>query len=503
MPELQNLLRQRLARAENIAPVHPDADTITAYVEQSLPTAERQTVLAHLAVCEPCREVVALSQPEFGGLSVSQTVLKPVPVSVWRRLFAPGFGLAASVAVMALIAVLVLQLPHRAAQQAAQEQQAKVTVPANQAAPIENGNSTPPQTVDNYTAANQTSADQTSTSQAATTKPESAGAFDRARSPKAMQALDRREEAVNMTSANVVAAPAPAPPAKTPALTAGLPKKDYVNTNFFANSDDTVVLHGQNNTGQSSAGQSGNAGPSAPQAKVATANRSLAYTDKLSSFSDIPAGAAGKPSLQFLTPTSPPERFSCTLCKVAQVTAHSLRLHTVTPALRASTLGYSALGGPGMFSNTLEKSQPSEVVAAPEKNEGGSLANSDALSRSALGMSNFKPSTASVPTVWKVAGGKLIKSSGQSQWEDAYPAAGIEFSAVNARGKDIWAGGSDAMLIHSHDAGLTWEVVKMGNAATGRIVSILAGAFNLHVKTSENQLWLSTDGGKTWTLGSE
>ena len=493
MPELPNLLRQRLAQAENTAPAHPDADTITAYVEQSLPTAERQTVLAHLAVCEPCREVVALSQPEFAVLSAPQTVIKPAPTFAWRRLFAPGFGLAASVAVMALVAVLVLQLPHKAAQQAAQEQQAKVTVPANQTAPIENGNSIPAQTADGYTAANQTAP-----SQAANTKPESADVFDRSRSPKAIQALDRREETVSVTSANILTAPAPAPPAKAPALTAGLPKKDYVNTNFFANSDDAVVLGESSNAGQSS-----NAGPAAPQAKTAAANRSFAYADRISSFSDIPAGAAGKPNLQLMTPAPPPERFGCALCKVAQATAHSLRLHTVTPALHASTLGYSALGGPGMFSNTLEKSQPSEVVAAPEKNEGGSLANSDALSHGALGISNFKSSTDSEPAVWKVAGGKLIKSSGQSQWEDAYPAAGIEFSAVNARGKDVWAGGSDAMLIHTHDAGLTWEVVKLGNAATGRIVSILAGAFNVHVKTSDNQLWLSTDGGKTWALGSE
>ena len=501
MPELQNLLRQRLARAENTAPVHPDADTITAYVEQSLPTAERQTVLTHLATCEPCREVVALSQPELSVLSASQTVIKPAPASAWRRLFAPGFGLAASVAVMALIAVLVLQLPHRASQQAAQEQQAKVIVPAKQAAPIENGNSIPAQTADNYTTANQTSADQisanqTSTSPAAKAKPESADVVDRSQNPKAIQALDRSEETIEVTSANVLVA-APAPPAKAPALTAGLLKKDYVNTNFFANSDDAVVLGGQNNAGQNSS-----AGP-APQAKAANTNHSFAYTDKISSFSDIPANAAGKPSLQLLTPSSPPERLTCTLCKVAQATAHTLRLRTVTPALHASTLGYSALGGLGMFSNTLEKGQPSEISAAPEKNEGGSLANSDALSRSALGMSSLRSSSDSVPTAWKVAGGKLVKASGQSQWEDAYPAAGIEFSAVNARGKDVWAGGSDAMLIHSRDAGLTWEVVKLGNTATGKIVSILAGAFNVHVKTSDNQLWLSTDDGKTWTLGSE
>ena len=43
MPELSNLLRQRLAATENGgAPAHPDADTLTAYVEQSLAAAERQ-----------------------------------------------------------------------------------------------------------------------------------------------------------------------------------------------------------------------------------------------------------------------------------------------------------------------------------------------------------------------------------------------------------------------------------------------------------------------------
>ena len=90
MPELPNLLRQRLAATENgDAQAHPDADTLTAYVEQSLPTAERQTVVAHLAVCEPCREVVALSQPELLEVA-AQTVLKPAPVSGWRRLFTPG-----------------------------------------------------------------------------------------------------------------------------------------------------------------------------------------------------------------------------------------------------------------------------------------------------------------------------------------------------------------------------------------------------------------------------
>src|SRR5437868_14433181 len=106
MPELSNLLRQRLAGTENgpapvhpeatthpEATVHPDADTLTAYVEQLLTAAERKTVIAHLSVCEPCREVVVLSQSELPGLA-TQTVLVPAPVSRWRRLLRPAFGLA-------------------------------------------------------------------------------------------------------------------------------------------------------------------------------------------------------------------------------------------------------------------------------------------------------------------------------------------------------------------------------------------------------------------------
>ena len=115
MPELPNLLRQRLAATENgETQAHPDADTLTAYMEQSLPPAESKTVVAHLSVCEPCREVVALSQalmvqPE------SQTVLR-------QPLFPAGDGCLArllarlpSVAAMAVIAVMVLQLPQTSA----------------------------------------------------------------------------------------------------------------------------------------------------------------------------------------------------------------------------------------------------------------------------------------------------------------------------------------------------------------------------------------------------
>jgi hypothetical protein len=43
---------------------HPDADQLSAFIEQALPAHERSSILAHLAVCADCRAVVALAMPE-------------------------------------------------------------------------------------------------------------------------------------------------------------------------------------------------------------------------------------------------------------------------------------------------------------------------------------------------------------------------------------------------------------------------------------------------------
>jgi hypothetical protein len=42
---------------------HPGADLLSAFAEQALSVAERENVLAHLAICGNCREVIALALP--------------------------------------------------------------------------------------------------------------------------------------------------------------------------------------------------------------------------------------------------------------------------------------------------------------------------------------------------------------------------------------------------------------------------------------------------------
>lgn len=483
MPELPNLLRQRLAATDNgETQAHPDAEMLTAYMEQSLTPAESKTVVAHLAVCEPCREVVALSQAVMAQPD-TQAVLTPAPVARWRRLFTPVFGAAAAVAAMAVIAFMVFQLPQKNPQQAlnnpasqpAQEtQQAKATSAGEQASP-ESKAAAP--------------------TQHAEMRPEPSAASDLVAAAKETQ--ERLEDSGRAKTAKKLASAAPmaaAPAASAenvPVLTAALPRKDYVNTNFFnANGPDKIVVDSQ-----------GNNLPAAPQPQPgATSTVFNTANNKITIFADLPANAADKSNVRLLTPTPSQEHLGCTVCKIVQSTAHTLgfRNPVRAPALRAGALSSSALGGPGMFSGAIEKNQPAEISAAPARADSDSFAASSSLSAGAMA---YRSADSATPT-WKVADGKLMKFSGQAQWEDANPIAGstMEFSFVNARGSDVWAGGSHASLIHSRDGGRTWETIKLGDNASGMIVSIIAGTMSVQVKTSDNQTWSSADGGKSWML---
>src|SRR6476661_5999380 len=281
MPELPNLLRQRLAATETgETQAHPDADTLTAYMEHSLPAAESKTVVAHLAVCEPCREVLALSQAVMAQPK-TQTVLAPAPVSRWRKLFTPVFGAAAAVAAMAVIAVMVLQLPqknpqpgstgatansaaaNRPAPQPAQEtQQEKTASTGDQALPAEPKAAAPMQQANTRVTA--------ARADLATATRETEARLDDSAKAKAA----KKPAQVASTIDTV-----PSSPAKAPVLTASLAKKDYVNTNFFnANGADKIVVDGQVNNL-----------PAAPQPQPsATGSAFSTANNKITIFADLP-----------------------------------------------------------------------------------------------------------------------------------------------------------------------------------------------------------------------
>lgn len=67
--------------------IHPDAESLSAFAERALSERERASVLAHLAVCARCRQVVALaSAAAEAGMEKETAPRKTIaPVAWWRQ----------------------------------------------------------------------------------------------------------------------------------------------------------------------------------------------------------------------------------------------------------------------------------------------------------------------------------------------------------------------------------------------------------------------------------
>ncbi len=70
---------------------HPDADQLSAFIEDALPAHEQEETLAHLATCSHCRSIVALSLPPTEVLAEAhpETVRRPW-LSSWIMVWPAG-----------------------------------------------------------------------------------------------------------------------------------------------------------------------------------------------------------------------------------------------------------------------------------------------------------------------------------------------------------------------------------------------------------------------------
>jgi Photosynthesis system II assembly factor YCF48/Putative zinc-finger len=79
---------------------HPDAELITAFIENSITTRERAALVEHLSKCYDCREIVSLSMPERLELAA-----KPGGASQW--LYWPALRWVGAVACVAVVGTAV------------------------------------------------------------------------------------------------------------------------------------------------------------------------------------------------------------------------------------------------------------------------------------------------------------------------------------------------------------------------------------------------------------
>ncbi len=91
---------------------HPGAENLNAFAEQALPEQERGQILAHLAVCSRCRQVIFLAQEAASGLETNAAAAEPPAHSAsrvaswlrgWRLAWIPAAALSAVVALAILV----------------------------------------------------------------------------------------------------------------------------------------------------------------------------------------------------------------------------------------------------------------------------------------------------------------------------------------------------------------------------------------------------------------
>lgn len=492
MPELSTLLRQRLRATEDRTLQHPDADTLNAYVEELLPSPERERTLQHLSRCSECREVVALIIPETAIASEapqaqvsSAAAAIATPKSTWRDWFrSPVFGLAGSVAATVLGVALVLRLspnPERAGNSNAAQhaQEAKSQQPSTGAGlPA----SLPP-------APQQAHAPAVATSQLAqATVP--TGPAVHATSEKTAALRHGPSAQAPKTSTKEITVARVSQPA--PVVVADLRKEDYINKAFLANSYET----------QSATAVYRNL-PQAPapvQSNLTFAPPAVVAGNAFQSNSGfiVPSNSAGsnRGVLTFYATETENGRSSSLLGKIVELGKRPLG-RRLAPPIRSSSLGSAAMFRPGMA-----VAQDADTVLAKKDSGGtGSLAESSAFSNRALGSVAGNKAAGASPFQWKVVQGKLLKSSDLNHWTEENPGGeNLQYSVVSPNGLEIWAGGAQAALVHSRDGGTTWQRITLGASATGTITSIEAAGQNVLVKSSSGQSWASQDGGNSWTL---
>jgi hypothetical protein len=126
-------------------------------------------------------------------------------------------------------------------------------------------------------------------------------------------------------------------------------------------------------------------------------------------------------------------------------------------------------------------------------------------------MSAAKLASPASPTLahnvtWAITGGALQRSldSGQS-WQNALR-ADHPLLCYASHDEDVWTGGQAGALFHSANSGVTWVQVQpsiKGQTLSSDVTHIdlhgdVRGPAEIVVSTSNNEIWSSADGGKTW-----
>lgn len=456
MEQLPKIVSERL-KAATPAIDHPDADILTAFSERTLTERERGTVLAHLASCSDCREILALSLPETEAV---QPVLQPRSTGwfAWPTL-RWGFA-AAGLAIVASLGILQYRKQHEASF-VAQRSAPPVMV---EQAPAKKADAVP----------------------APEPQPPASAATDS--SPAVNKLKDETAKLDAQPATRDEASPAPAPPAPSRILSFNqktLPhgpaaaNQMQLNQNLQQQNSSTLQqaqvqsplqkkqLGAQGVTQPQSVG----AAPAAPSV-TADAERKLELQSQSVEQQTMDGGQAES-------------RMDNQNIGVIGFTAKARVSGRSTGALN-STVGLATqstrwtISSAGGLQRSIDQGKTWQDVDV-----------------------SLSPAAPASLTLAKNAPPKDLADNESKDKIERSKAASIVFRAVSANGSDVWAGGSSGLLYHSTDSGAHWTRVipsSAGAALTGEVLTVsFMDAQHGKVSTSTSELWSTTDGGQTWS----
>ncbi len=459
MPELPKPAREGLRRSQGgSVTAHPDADLLTAFAEQSLPSREREQVMQHLSVCPDCREVLAMSAPEAPLAGVS-----PEPSRSWlsgRML--RWVSLAAAAVVVAAVGLSFQTLRSRSASYpvngrvaAAPEADKDTLAHKNdqiEAAPAANAPGSKPASPPNPATR------------------EEAGERDRLKLAEPRNAPAEKTKIAALESAGVAAKKQEPFNFKT---APGIPPQVSASK-VAVSTEPTERLEDKDAKQAAATSHYSLPSPAPPPARAGT----VLGTQQQAAASQVEQSQSQNQLRQTVVPSGTPRDDAQVQSRTASSGASQNQVFDQTQASPGSnqTVDVTAAAGAAQVNTETVQVAPAQRALRKEIRD----------------------------VIWAVSNKGAVQMSRDGQsWRNVKIDRNATFRALAADKQNVWVGGNGGVLYHSVDAGAHWTRVTPavdGVSLSQDVVHIdLADEQHVSLNTAAHEVWSTADGGQTWT----
>jgi hypothetical protein len=479
---------------------HPDPDLLTAFCEGALRPVEREQMLAHVAVCAQCREVIALITPAEGpprSLPKPSRIWLTFPVLRWA-------AVAATAAVV--LAVAFLHRPEAPRPLLRSDADVPTSRDSATSAKVANERIPEPQAVapqrESAAAPAGASAPAKSTTNKDRREPNSltgpAAATARAKSTtRDIEAKEQDKRRAEVSS----------PTSNAPSFKARLEDKNFDSILRKDKLDQGAIsrqLKDESGPNQQSTRHVPSAqaphGPAPPSQQQIVIQNTVPISPPTVSGSGSDQQKKQAPTANggyvyggpvVVGGTAPPVDTTSAASAGALSSAQLARNVNSLPPRGSESNAAPAPPPPAMSASVADEARQSVTVEASKTQSGPS----DSFTMGGLVHGTLAKA---FDVRWGISlQGKLLRSVGTAAPQLVTVANDLSFRAVAAIASHVWAGGSRGILYHSGDAGATWK--PMPFPTTKDIVSIeFSNVQDGLITTSDGQHYATSDGGQNW-----